>query len=162
MTYSPVPVGNAVKKQKRRGLRYGGSEKREGRRFVGRQVLRGSDASHLILEGNGHGHCLNEKVKAERTDGAEIVSILVTCRESRAGPASGESAGHRGRFDGGCANGGYLFGARVAHRCFSCGGKRLERQYRDEDSPEDGSGGHFKNFTVPHPCLAIEIAMNSH
>ncbi len=70
-----------VKERKRGGLSYGGSEKREGRRFVERQLLRDGEASPLIVGGNGHGSRLNEKGEAERAEGAMVVRPGVSRRE---------------------------------------------------------------------------------
>ena len=86
LTCAPVPAGTDGQGTEKRGLSYGGSEKREGRRFVGRQVLRGSEASPLIVGGNGHGSRLNEKGEAERAEGAMVVRPVVTRRERGAGP----------------------------------------------------------------------------
>jgi hypothetical protein len=161
LTCAPVPAGtDGQGTEKRRGLSYGGSEKREGRRFVKRQVLRGSEASPLIVGGNGHGSCLDEKGEADRAEGAMVVCPVVTRRERGAGPASGGGAGHRGRFAEGREEGSRFFGARFAYRRLRCGGERLEDQDPEEDSTEEGSGKHLRDITSPHPGLAIEFALN--
>jgi hypothetical protein len=85
LTCAPIPAGTDGRGTKKRGLRYGGSEKREGRRFVGRKVLRGSEASPLIIGGNGHGSRVNEKREAERAEGAMVVCLVVSCREEALG-----------------------------------------------------------------------------
>jgi hypothetical protein len=79
-----------------------------------------------------------------------VVSPLVTRRERGAGPAFEESAEHRGRFTEGLANGGYFGGARLAYRRLRYGGERLERQHREEDSPDEGSGEHSRDNTSSH------------
>jgi len=123
-------------------LSYGGSEKREGRCFVGRQVLRGSEASPRIVWGNGHGSSLNEEGEAKRAEGAMVVCPVVSCRERGAGLASGGGAGHRGRLAKGRAGGERSVGARFACRRFRRGGEHLKDQHAEEDSPEEDSGGH--------------------
>ena len=144
-------------------LSYGGSEKREGRCFVGRQVLRGSEASPRIVWGNGHGSSLNEEGEAKRTEGAMVVSPLVTRRERGVGgPAFGESAGHRGRFAEGRADDGRFVGARLTNGRLCRGGEHLKDQHPEEDSPEEGSGEHFWDTTSPYPGLAIEFTLHSH
>ena len=89
-----------------------------------------------------------------------VVCPLVTCRERGVGPAFGEGAGHRGRFAEGRAEGRRFVGARFAYRRLRCGGERLEDQYPEEDSPEEGSGEHLWDTTSPHPGLAIEFALS--
>lgn len=165
--YSGVDMRTGSRRNRRsrygkRGLSYGGSEKREGRRVVEHQVLRGSEASPLIAGGNGHGSRLNEKGEAERAKGAMVVCSVVTRRERRAGLAFGGGAGDRGRLAEGWADVGRIVGARFAYRRLRCGGERLEDQHPEEDSPEEGSGKHLWNTTFSHPGLAIEFAMNLH
>ena len=143
------------------GLSYGGSEKREGRRFVERQLLRGSEALPLIVGGNGHGSRLDKDGETERAEGAMVVCPGVTRRERRACLAFGGGAGHRGRFAEGRADGGRFVGARFACRRLRRGGEHLKDYHPEEDSPEEGSGEHLLNFTSPYPGLATEFAMNS-
>ncbi len=123
-------------------------------------MLRGGEASPLIVGGNGHGSRLNEKGETERAEGAMVVCPGVTRRERGAGPAFGEGAGHRARFAEGRADGGRFVGARFAYRRFRCGGERLEDQHPEEESPEEGSGEHLWDITSPHPGLAIEFAFS--
>jgi hypothetical protein len=162
LTCAPVPAGTDGQGTEKRGLSYGGSEKREGRRFVGRQVLRGSEASPLIVGGNGHGCSLNEKGETERAEGAMVVCPVVTRWERGAGLAFGGGAGHRRRFAEGRAEGRRFVGARFAYRRLRRGGEHLKDQHPEEDSPEEGSGEHFWDSTSPYPGLAIEITLNSH
>jgi hypothetical protein len=84
-----------------------------------------------------------------------VIRPGVTRRESGAGLAFGESAGHRVRFAEGRANGGYFGGARFAYSRLRYGDEHLEGQHPEEDSPEEGSGEHLWNNTSPHPGLAI-------
>jgi hypothetical protein len=159
LTCAPIPAGTDGRGTKKRGLRYGGSEKREGRRFVGRKVLRGSEASPLIIGGNGHGSRVNEKREAERAEGAMVVCLVVSCRERGARLVFGGGAGHRGRFAEGRAGGRRFVGARFAIRRLRCGSQRLEDQHRKEDSPDVGSGEHSWNITFTRLGLAIEFAL---
>ena len=137
------------------GLSYWGSEKREGRRFVERQLLRGSEALPLIIGGNGHGCSLNEEGQTERAEGAMVVCPGVTRRERRACLASGGGAGHRGCFAEGLAEGRRFVGARSACRRLCRGGEHLKDYHPEEDSPEEGSGEHYGDITSPPPGLAI-------
>jgi hypothetical protein len=162
LTAHRFPQEPTVKGRERGGLRYGGSEKREGRRFVGRQVLRVSEALPLIVGGNGHGSRPNEKGEAERAEGAMVVCPVVTRRERGAGLAFGGGAAHRGRFAKGRADGGRFIGARFTYCRLCRGGEHLKDQHPEEESPEEGSGEHLWNTTSPYPGLAIEITLNSH
>ena len=143
------------------GLSYWGSEKREGRRFVERQLHRGSEALPLIIGGNGHGCRLNEEGETERAEGAMVVCPGVTRRERGAGPAFGGGAGHRCCFAEGRAEGRRFVGARITCRRLCRGGEHLKDYHPEEDSPEKSSGEHLWDTTSPHPGLAIEIALNS-
>jgi len=162
LTCAPVPAGTGGRGTKKRGLRYGGSEKREGRRFVERKLHRGGEASPLIVGGNGHGSRFDERGEAERAEGAMVVRPGGTCRERGVMPIYGEIVRHRCRFAGGRANGGGFGGARFAYRRLRCGGEDLKDQHSEEDSPDVGSGEHSWDTTSPHPGLAIEFAINSH
>jgi len=126
----------------RGGLRSGGSEKREGRRLVERQVFRGSIASPLIVGGNGHGGRLDKEGETERAEGAMVVYPGVTRRERGTGLAFGIGAGHRGRLADGRADGGRFVGARFACRRLRRGGEHLKDYHPEEDSPEEGSDEH--------------------
>jgi hypothetical protein len=159
LTCAPIPAGTDGRGTKKKGLSFGGSEKREGRRFVKRQVLRGREALPLIIGGNGHGSRLNEKGEAERTEGAMVIRPGVTRRERGAGLVFGGGARHCCRFTEGRAGGGGFGGARFAIRRLRCGSQRLEDQHRKEDSPEEGSGKHLWDTTSPHPGLAIEFEL---
>ena len=134
-------------------LNYGRSEKREGRRFIERQVLRGGEASPLIVGGNVHGSRLNEKGRTERAEGAMFVCPVVTRWGRGTGPAFGEDAGHRARFAERRADSGRFIGARFTYCRFRCGGERLEDQQAEEDSPEGGSVEHPGILHFPIPGL---------
>jgi hypothetical protein len=152
------PQEPTVRERKRCGLRYGDSEKREGRRFIERQKYHGSEALPRIVGGNGHGSRLYDRGEAKRAERAMVVSPRVTCRERGSGPAFGESGGHRGGFAERRANGGCFGGARLAYRRLRYGGERLERQDSEEDPTEEGLGVHLQNITSSYPGLAIEFA----
>ena len=139
----------------KRGLSYGGPEKRERRRFVVRQLHRGSEALPLIVGGNGHGCRLNEEGETERAEGAMVVCPRVTRRERRACLAFGGGAGHRGRFAEGPVEGRRFVGARFACRRLCRGGEHLKEYNPEEDSPEEGSGEHYGDTTSPPPGFAI-------
>jgi len=145
----------------RGGLRSGGSKKRKGRRFVERQLHRGSEALPLIVGRNGHGCRLDKDGETERAEGAMVVCPGVTRRERGVCLAFGGGAGHRGRFAEGRAEGRRFVGARFACRRLRRGGEHLKEYHPEEDSPEEGSGEHLLNFTSPYPGLATEFAMNS-
>ena len=139
----------------KRGLSYGGPEKRERRRFVVRQLHRGSEALPLIVGGNGQGCRLNEEGETERAEGAMVVCPRVTRRERRACLAFGGGAGHRGRFAEGPVEGRRFVGARFACRRLCRRGEHLERQHGEEESPDEGSGEHSWNNTSSYSGLAI-------
>ena len=134
--------GNRRQGTEKRGLSYGGPEKRERRRFVVRQLHRGSEALPLIFGGNGHGCRLDKEGETERAEGAMVVCPGVTRRERGAGLAFGGGAGNRCSFAEGRADGGRFVGARFACRRLRRGGEHLKEYNPEEDSPEEGSGEH--------------------
>lgn len=112
---------------------------------------------NAIIGGNGHGRCLNVGGKAERAEGALVVSRTVTRRERGFGSTFGINNGRRRRFARGRADGGRFGGAGFADRRLRDGCEHLERQCRKDGYPEYRSSEHLRNYKLPQSDTATEI-----